>query len=103
MSEKNSEFSVKIHDRINGRVVAICDSDLLGKTLKNKDFKVEVSKSFYGGEILDEFGIIKIFEKERNINIIGKRIVELCMKLNIINKDHVIYIGDIPHIQLIEL
>ncbi len=103
MSEKNSEFFVRIHDRMNGRVAAICDSDLLGKTLENEKFKIEISKSFYGGELLDESKIIKILEKERNVNIIGKRIVELCIKLNMINKDHIIYIGDVPHVQLIEL
>jgi len=102
MSKKNSEFYVKIHDNLKGRVVAICDSDLLGKTLEDENFRIDVSKNFYGGDLADEPKVIQMLEKERNLNLIGKNIVELCIKLGIISKENVIFVNNIPHMQLIE-
>lgn len=103
MSEKNFEYYVGIHDNINGRVVAVCDSDLLGKTLEDENCAIEISQKFYGGELVNEEKVTSIIQKERNLNLVGKNIINLCLELEIITKDHIFLINDIPHVQLIEL
>lgn len=103
MSRKNCNFYVKIHDNINGRVVAICDSDLLGQTLEDENYKIEISKTFYGGELMNEEQVVSLLEKERNLNIVGKNIVELCLELGIILQEHILLVNDTPHMQLIGL
>lgn len=103
MSKKNYNFYVKIHDNPNGRVVAICDSDLLGQTLEDENYKIEISKTFYGGELMNEEEVVLLLEKERNLNLIGKNIVELCLELGIIMQEHILLVNNIPHVQLVEL
>lgn len=103
MSRKNCNFYVGIHDNTSGRVVAICDSDLLGQILEDENYKIEISKTFYGGELMGEEQVVLLLKKERNLNIVGKNIVELCLELGIITQEHILLVNNTPHMQLIEL
>jgi len=84
-------------------LVAICDKELLGKSLKFKDVDVKVSKKFYGGRIVEEKECIEIMEKATIGNLIGKRIVEVALKKGFITKENILYINGIPHAQFVKL
>jgi len=83
-------------------VVAICDEDLLEKTLDFEDVKFHVSKKFYGGEIIDEEKALKLLENSTIGNLVGKKIVSLALKKKYIAKENIILIGDVPHAQFIQ-
>lgn len=103
MLEKKSEFYVCIHDNINGRVVSVCDTNLTGKTFEEGDLQLDVSESFYKGDIMNEEQVISLIKNEKNLNLVGENIINLCLKFEIIQKNHVLYINKIPHVQLISL
>ncbi|MEM5777122.1 MAG: DUF424 family protein [Candidatus Aenigmatarchaeota archaeon] len=83
-------------------VVAICDEDLLEKTLDFDEVKFYISKKFYGGEVIDEEKAIKLLENSTIGNLVGEKIVSLALKKKYIVKENIILISGIPHAQFIQ-
>ena len=58
-------------------VVAICDSDLLGKRFEQGKFQLDVKESFFKGEETDEEKAIEIMKdmskEDATFNIVGKK------------------------------
>ena len=42
---------VKIHESEHSEVVAVCDKSLLGRKISNKNMELNISESFYKGEL----------------------------------------------------
>ncbi len=81
-------------------VVAICDSELLGKLFEEKEFQLNVKEDFYKGEEMDEEKTREIIERmseeDATFNIIGKKSVETALKTGLINKNSIKTIQGIP-------
>ena len=94
------KISVKIHESYK-RVVAICDSELVGKNFKEGNFQLDVTEQFYGGKEMSETEVKSLFQKlERafpSYNIVGKKAVELCLKQKLINENGIKKISGIPY------
>jgi len=86
-------------------VAAICDEDILGKKIRMKEgrLKVEISKNFYGGKLIDEDIAVRVMKKATIGNLMGKRIVELASENGFIIKENVIFIDDVPHAQFVKI
>ena len=83
-------------------VAAICDSGLLGKELKSKQFCVQVSEGFYGSIRISEAEALKMMEGCTIGNLIGKNIVGLAKEHGFITEENVISIGGTPHAQFVK-
>lgn len=94
------KFYIKTHESIKSYVVAIADENLIGKKLKGKEIEITVSEQFYKGQLCDEEKASKILQECPNLNIIGKNIIELAKKLNLIKEENIIYFKDVPHCQI---
>lgn len=94
---------LKIHERQNRKIIAVCDKELIGKTFEEKDLQLKVSEHFYKGSILPQEEIIKILKAADNINLVGKKTIELALKNNIISKENIIKIKGVPHAQIFSL
>ena len=70
-------MQVKIHKTYRD-VIAICDSDLVGKTFEEGDFELNAKENFYGGEEVDEKKLLEIINnmsiEDSTFNIIGQEI-----------------------------
>jgi hypothetical protein len=81
-------------------VVAICDSELLGKRVEEGKFQLDIKESFYKGEEVDEEELLRIIMKmareDATFNIAGKRSVNVCLKAGIIVKEGIRKIQDVP-------
>ena len=93
---------VKFHIKGDRTVVAICDEDLIGKKLEDKNTCLEVTERFYKGEKKTEKEVEKILQEATNINIIGKESIAFAIKQGIFTKDSIKKIKGIPHAQLYE-
>lgn len=89
----------KIKDQI---IVAICDKELLDKKISIDDFKIKITRIFYGGKIIDEKEALQLMKKSTVGNLFGKKIIDIAIKNNFIAKENIIYIGDIPHAQFLQ-
>ena len=89
---------IKIHKTPNGDIVAMCDKDLIGKTFEDKNLKITISERFYNGvEIKNKEKLLTALKNSSNLNIIGKESISFAIKNNIIGKESVIKIKNIPH------
>jgi len=94
---------VKLHKTKDSEILAIADSELIGKKIENKKISIEVTERFYKGDKLPEEKIIALIKGSRNINIIGKESIEFALKHNLIEKSSIIKIKNIPHVQIFSL
>lgn len=93
---------IKVHQNPTGKILAVCDKELIGKTFEDSKLCLNVSERFYKGELVDDVKLIKLVKAYDNINIVGKNSINLFLKEKIITKDHVIKIKNIPHAQIIK-
>ncbi|MBD3155309.1 MAG: DUF424 family protein [Candidatus Aenigmarchaeota archaeon] len=96
-------FCYKVHGLPGkkDRILAICDRELIGKVIR-KEPLFEVGKEFYGKEICDEEEILEKMKSCTIVNVVGKKIITLCVEKKLITKENVILIGEIPHAQFIK-
>ena len=83
----------------NRQVIAVCDEDLLGKTLRDKGLEFKASESFYKGEKKTESEVITILKNAMNINLVGKQAIEAGLKAGVITKENIKTIQGVPHAQ----
>ncbi len=96
-------FRLKIY-RVRGEVlVAVCDSDIVGKTFREGDLKIEVKESFYGEREVGEEEVKRALRMATIANITGRRAVELAIKIGIVDKENVLKIGECWHAQMVVL
>jgi hypothetical protein len=86
------------------RVVAICDSEILGKKFEEGIKQLHVKESFYKGEEgkeVTEEELMKIIKtnktEDATFNIVGEKSVNIALKANLIGEDSVLEIDNIPY------
>ncbi len=94
-------FRLKIY-RVRGEVlVAVCDSELVGKVFREGDLKIEVKEDFYGEREVGEEEVRRALRNATIANITGRRAVELAISMGIVDKDRVLKIGECLHAQMV--
>jgi len=96
---------LKIHDNPAGKVVAVCDAELIGKILKDENGYMDLEKyrSFYVGEKADEGKVKKALGSFDSANLVGKKVVGIALDMGLASSDDVNYINRIPYIQLYKI
>ena len=93
----------KIHSSGNNSVLAACDKELLGITLEYGNVCFEIKESFYKGESTDEVELRELLNQFDNINLVGKKVVSVALKENLIGEKNIIKIKNIPHVQIFKI
>jgi len=96
-----ASFNFREHKTANGIVLAVCDSELIDRTLKFGDVDFEVSSSFYGTEKAESGQILNLVERCHVANFVGRDIVSILKENGLIREESVLMIGDVPHVQLL--
>ncbi len=90
---------VKIHKSYRD-VVAICDSDLIGKKFEEDKFQLDLTTQFFRGDEKTEEETLNIIRdmatEDATFNIIGEKSVALAIKSEIITENAVKKIQGIP-------
>jgi len=80
--------------------VAICDSELIGKTFEQGNLQLEVKESFFKGDEVSEEELREIINdmsvEDATFNIVGEKSVKLALEEGIIHKDCIKKIQGIP-------
>ncbi len=93
---------IKVHESYR-TIVAVCDSDLIGKHFVEGNLQLDLKESFYGGKGYEEDKAIEVMRNaaydDATFNIVGKESVNAAVKAGIIedSKGAVIKIRGIPH------
>ncbi|MFH1802705.1 MAG: DUF424 family protein [archaeon] len=90
---------LKIHESYR-KVVALADSDLLGKVFEEGKRQLDVRENFYKGDLVEEERAIDMLKSlavdDATFNIVGKDSVSAALKAEIITKEMVANVQDVP-------
>ena len=90
---------VKIHKSYRN-VVAICDTDLIGKKFEEGIKLLDVTENFYSGEEQTEKEMIEIMKsyasEDATFNIVGKESTQTALKAGIITEEGIKTVAGIP-------
>lgn len=89
-------FAVRLVTQQNNRMLNICDAELVGKTVKQSDLEITITKSYYGDRIVDETEAKSLLQTSSIINMVGKKTIDLSTKMGIGSAKGVKEIEGIP-------
>ena len=91
------EICFKTHKQGSEVIVAMCDVDVVGKTFREGQLKLQVNSEFYDGSRLSlEEGFAQI-DRATIINLTGSRVVERALKEGVVHREAIIRISGVPH------
>ena len=93
---------LKVHESVQGNVVAACDAELIGKVFEDKKGYLDLDRyrGFYVGKKADETMVKTALKAFGSANLVGKRAVKSALDLGLAGRDDVMYIKGIPYIQI---
>lgn len=81
-------------------IVAVCDSNLIGKKFEQGKFQLDLTGSFFKGNEVPKKEVIKIMQdmkkEDSTFNIVGKESTTTAIKAGIITKECVKKIQGVP-------
>ena len=89
-------FSARLINHNNTRLLNICDSNLLGKTIIKEKHSIKISESHYGEKSIKKAEAEHLLKKCNNINMVGEEIISLSVGLGIGSEEGVKKINGIP-------
>jgi hypothetical protein len=84
-------------------LLAVCDCELLGKTLREGKIVFHVKDEFYNGRkaTLDE--AMSMIDNSTIVNLVGKCCVEKAIDKGYVHPEAVLKIEGVPHAQIVKL
>ena len=97
------EICFKTHKQGKDVIIAMCDADVVGKTFREGQLKLQVNSEFYDGARLSlEDGFAKI-DQATIINLTGTRVVERAVKEGVVHREAIIRISGVPHAMWVKI
>lgn len=84
-------------------LLAICDCELLGRTLREGKIVFQVKNEFYNGRKASVEEAVGMISNSTIVNLIGKCCVEKAIAKGYVHPDAVLKIEGIPHAQIVKL
>ena len=84
------------------QLVAICDQNLLGRTLKG-EVEIKIDPRFYGENLVTEKEVSLALRSSRILNLFGKEIITLALREGVIKRENIIDISGVPHAQIVRI
>ncbi len=84
-------------------LLAICDAELLGKTLRDGDVVFKVQEEFYKGVKVSVDEAVELIKQSTIVNMVGDRIVKRAIERGFVHPEAVLKISGIPHAQIVKM
>ncbi len=84
-------------------VLAVCDCDLLGKTLREGKIVFRIKDEFYKGKRTTVDEAVGLIGNSTIVNLVGKTCVEVAIREGFVHPDAVLNIEGVPHAQIVKL
>ena len=86
----------------NKVLLAICDEELLGKTLRDGKIVFKISEDFYKGKKISVDQAVSMIENSTIINLIGNECVKKAIENGFVHPEAVLKIEGISHAQIMK-
>ena len=94
-------FTCKVHRSGDEVLVAIADSDIVGKEFSEKGNSLTISTDFYGEDRMGASDVLSAVKSATIVNALGQKTVELLVKSGIVKEKDVVRVFGLPHAQII--
>ncbi len=84
-------------------LLAICDADILGRTLCEGKIVFCVKEEFYKGAKVNVEEAIMMIENSSIVNMVGKNVVNRAIEKGYVHPEAVLNIEGIPHAQIVKI
>ena len=84
-------------------LLAICDCEVLGRTLREGIIVFHVKEKFYNGGKVSVEEAVGMIENSTIVNMVGKNCVEKAIAKGYVHPEAVIQIEGVPHAQIVKL
>jgi len=98
-----AEVYVKVMKQGRQVLVAACDVEILGRTLRKGRLLFEVRESFYKGSKMKVEEAMLLIRSATTVNLVGSRIVKHAIKDGLVHPEAILVISGIPHAQIVKL
>jgi len=87
----------------NNVLLAICDTEILGKTLREGKIVFNVKEEFYKGAKVSTEEAVALIANSTIVNMIGKNIVQKAIEKGYVHPEAVLNIEGVPHAQIVKI
>jgi hypothetical protein len=84
-------------------LLAICDCEMLGRTLQEGKIVFHVKEKFYNGGKVSVDEAVEMIANSTIVNLVGKNCVEKAIAKGYVHPDAVLHIEGVPHAQIVKL
>ncbi|MCK4477160.1 DUF424 family protein [Candidatus Bathyarchaeota archaeon] len=84
-------------------LLAMCDANMLGKTLKQGKIVFHIREEFYKGALVSLEEAVDLIQQSTIVNMIGRRIVKKAVEKGLVHPDAVLEIAGVPHAQIVKV
>jgi hypothetical protein len=84
-------------------LLSMCDTEILGKTLREGKIVFCVKENFYKGTRVNIEEAVSLIESSTIVNMIGKNVVKKAIEKGYVHPEAVLKIEGIPHAQIVKL
>ena len=99
----NLEAYVNLKKMGRNVLLAICDCDLLGRTLQEGKIVFHIRDEFYNGGKVGVEEAVGMIKNSTIVNLVGKNCVEKAISKGYVHPEAVLQIEGVPHAQIIKL
>ncbi|MCW3999306.1 MAG: DUF424 family protein [Candidatus Bathyarchaeota archaeon] len=103
MSEPTMDVYLNVRKVGENVVLAVCDCDLLGRTLREGKIVFHIKEEFYKGRQADLDEAVGLISNSTIVNLVGKACVEGAIAKGYVHPDAVLEIEGVPHAQIVKL
>ena len=96
---KDMSLLAKVHKKDKKTIVAVCDSELIGKVFDENKVQLDLRGDFYKGEEKSQEEIGDLMRNADGVNLVGEKAIELGLSEGVIEKSQVVKVKGIPHAQ----
>ncbi len=91
---------LKVHHTPMGKIVALCDAELLGRVLAEGKYQIDLQRhaEFYKGKLVKKEEAVRELGEAENANIIGRKSLSAA-KAARLDVSRAISISGVPHLQ----
>jgi len=97
------EAYVKLKKIGRNVLLAICDCEMLGRTLREGKIVFHVKDEFYNGGKVSVDEAVGMIDNSTIVNLVGKNCVEKAIAKGYVHPDAVLQIEGVPHAQIVKL
>jgi hypothetical protein len=84
-------------------LLAICDAEIIGKTLREGKIVFCVKEDFYKGARVNIEEAVLMIQNSTIVNMVGKNVVKKAIEHGYVHPDAVLNIQGIPHAQIVKI